>query len=75
MQLQASPINFAPAATAVRLDGQLQGVQINGYLVADQLRPTTTLLFFFLQSNSGSSQEAFVLFQRAQQKAQQRLPS
>lgn len=68
------PINFASGATAARLDGSLQGVQVNGYL-AEQRIGQAALLFFYFQIRSGSSQQAYALYTQAAAKANSKLTS
>jgi hypothetical protein len=55
-----------------RMDGSVQGVQVNGYIVLDLL-PSAILTFDQMQIGSGSSQLAFALHAKALAKAQQKL--
>ena len=71
--LTLSPIAFGgPKSAAVRMDGTLQGVQIDAYLAIDRVGPAE-LAYFFLQVGSGSSQVASFYFRLADAKAQQQL--
>lgn len=73
LPLTLSPITFGgPQSAAVRMDGTLQGVQINAYLALDRIGPTE-LAYFFLQVGSGSSQVASYYFRLADAKAEQQL--
>jgi hypothetical protein len=73
LPLTLSPITFgSPQSAAVRMDGTLQGVQINAYLALDRIGPTE-LAYFFLQVGSGSSQVAAYYFRVADAKAEQQL--
>lgn len=67
--LKLTPISFAPGATGARLDGELSGVTLNGYIAIGRLSPSAVLAFIYFQGGSGSSQLASALFTHAQQKA------
>lgn len=68
---QLSPIQLDGAnSVSVRLDGTLQGVQINGYMAMGNL-PNAIVGFNYLQLESGSSQVADELYTKALNKAQQ----
>lgn len=56
------------SATAVRLDGTLEGVQVNGYLALDDVGPAE-LAYLFLQVGTGAPQPAVYYFERADAKA------
>jgi hypothetical protein len=56
------------SATAVRLDGMIGGVQVDGYLAVDALGPAE-LAYLFLQVGTGSPQPAVSFFERADDKA------
>jgi hypothetical protein len=56
------------SATAVRLDGILEGVQVDGYLVLDDVGPAE-LAYLFLQVGTGSPQLATYYFEQADGKA------
>jgi len=67
-----TPLNFAPGATGARLDGSLQGVQLNGYLAIQRIGQAA-LLFVYFQIGSGSSQDAYALYTQAAAKAKSAL--
>jgi hypothetical protein len=56
------------SAAAVRLDGMLEGVQIDGYLALDDVGPAE-LAFLFLQIGTASPQPAVYYFEHADAKA------
>jgi hypothetical protein len=56
------------SATAARLDGMLDGVEVDGYLAVDQLGPAE-LGYVFLQVDSGAPQLATYYFDKADHKA------
>jgi hypothetical protein len=60
------------SATAVRLDGMLEGVQVDGYLALDDLGPAE-LAYLFLQVGTGSPQPAAYYFEQADGKARRYL--
>jgi hypothetical protein len=73
LALTLTPITFGgPQSAAVRMDGTLQGVQIDSYLAIDRAGPAE-LAYFFLQVGSGSSQVASYYFRVADAKAQHAL--
>lgn len=73
--LTLSPLTFGgPQSAAVRMDGTVQGVQVNAYLAIDHVGPAE-LTYFFLQVESGSSQLASYYFRLADAKAQQLIAS
>lgn len=71
--LQLTPVTPGEkSATAVRLDGMLDGVQVNGYLALDDVGPAE-LGYVFLQVGNGSPQLATYYFAKADHKARQYL--
>lgn len=69
--LTLTPITFGgPQSAAVRMDGTLQGLQINAYLAIDDVGPAE-LAYFYLQVGSGSSQVASHYYRVADAKARQ----
>ncbi|MFF2044967.1 hypothetical protein ACFVVX_31590 [Kitasatospora sp. NPDC058170] len=63
-----------PDAPAVRLDGTLAGVQLNGYLALERLG-NVALAYGFFQRDSGSSQLASLYYRAALAKAERTLGS
>ncbi|MFI9327104.1 hypothetical protein ACIGZJ_06080 [Kitasatospora sp. NPDC052868] len=61
-----------PDAPAVRLDGTLAGVQLNGYLALERLG-NVALAYGFFQRDSGSSQLASLYYRAALAKAERTL--
>ena len=74
LRLALSPITFATGTAGARLDGAVSGVPVSGYLVLEQVRPAVALVYFYFQAGSGSSQQAYELFSKAEQKANHTLP-
>ena len=71
--LQLIPVTLSVrSATAVRLDGMLGGVQVDGYLALDDLGPAE-LGYVFLQVGDGSPQLATYYFGKADHRARQDL--
>jgi hypothetical protein len=70
LDFKLSPITFAPAAssTATRMDGSLDGVEINGYLAVSNLGGVEAE-YFYLQFDNGSSQLASHFFTMGVDKA------
>lgn len=69
MRFDLSPINFGGAgSTAVRMDGAVQGIQVNGYLAIDRVE-NVAIVYYFFQIGSGSSQLASDFYTKADQKA------
>jgi hypothetical protein len=67
--LALTPITFGGAqSAAVRMDGTLEGVQIDAYLAIDDVGPAE-LAYFYLQVGSGSSQVAAYYYRVADAKA------
>lgn len=69
LKMMLTPINFGAGAAAARMDGTIQGVQVNGYLVLGRV-PQAILGYYLLQIGDGSSQTAYVQYQQAAAKAQ-----
>lgn len=70
LTLSLTPISFGGAdSTAARMDGEIEGTQVNGYLAFERLG-TTELVFTFFQLGSGSSQLASTYYTDAVQKAE-----
>lgn len=68
-----SPINFAgPNSTAVRMDGELQGVQVTGYLAIEPF-DTVLLVYAFYEIGGGSSQLASAYYTQAGSKLEKTL--
>jgi hypothetical protein len=57
-------------STAVRMDGTLEGVQIDGYLVLDDVGPAE-LAYLYVQIADGSAQLASRYFERADARARE----
>jgi hypothetical protein len=69
--LALSPISFGgPQSAAVRMDGTLEGVQVDAYLAIDDVGPAE-LVYFYLQVGEGSSQVASYYYRLADAKARQ----
>jgi hypothetical protein len=70
IKFSLTPIRFGgPDSSAVRMDAQLRGVLINGYIAIEQLSKSIALTFSFFQVGGGSSQLASAFYQRAADKA------
>jgi hypothetical protein len=52
-----------------RLDGSLQGIQVNGYLDAERITSTAAMLYLYLQFNESGSQLAYAIATKARAKA------
>jgi len=75
LSLTLSPIHFGgPGTTSVRMDGTLDGIQVNGYIAIDRLG-SVELGFIYFQLESGSSQLASYYFTLAVAKAHSALGS
>ncbi|MFD0274388.1 hypothetical protein ACFVHB_10840 [Kitasatospora sp. NPDC127111] len=61
-----------PDAPAVRLDGDLAGTQLNGYLAVERFGPTA-MAYGFFQRDSGDSQLASLYYRAAVTKAERTL--
>jgi hypothetical protein len=59
-----------PGVSAVRMDGDLQGTALNGYLAVERVGPAF-LTYWYLQVDSASSQLAAALYRQASDKAAQ----
>lgn len=65
LTLTLQPIRFGGAeSTAARMDGELSGVQVNGYLAFGHVGPVL-IDYSFFQFGNGSSQLASGLYQKA----------
>jgi hypothetical protein len=75
LTLTLSPIHFGgPGTTSVRMDGTLDGIQVNGYIAIDRLG-SVELGYIYFQLESGSSQLASDYFTLAVAKAHSALGS
>jgi hypothetical protein len=71
LALTLTPITFGgPRSAAVRMDGTLEGVQVDAYMAIDDVGPAE-LAYFYLQVGSGSSQVAMYYYGAADAKAHQ----
>jgi hypothetical protein len=71
LALTLTPITFGgPQSAAVRMDGTLEGVQVDAYMAIDDVGPAE-LAYFYLQVGSGSSQVAAYYYRAADAKAHQ----
>lgn len=69
-----SPIDFgSPGSVARRMDGVVQGVNVNGYFVLDRLNSQVAMVYLFIQVGGTSSQAAYAYYQIAVSKAQDML--
>jgi hypothetical protein len=69
-----SPIKFGgPGAVAVRMDGESNGVQVNGYLAVERLGDVA-LSYSFMQVGDGSSMLASTYYEQAVSKVRKELP-
>jgi hypothetical protein len=75
LSFELTPINFAEGATAKRLDGTEQGVELNGYLAIQRVTRNVAMVFVYFQAGSGSSQDAFHIYTLAKDKATRAFPS
>lgn len=66
IQMTATPVDFAPGAAAIRVDGVLGDVlPADGYLVLGRVDATTLIGFMYLQFGSASDQPAYKLYSTA----------